>query len=67
MGVREVWVVNPAARSVMIFAGAAMVEHTDGELTVPGTPATLAVPEIFQGARRVLRLGWLCRRAAAGC
>ncbi|HEV2645205.1 MAG TPA: Uma2 family endonuclease [Acidobacteriaceae bacterium] len=48
MGVREVWVVNPAARSVMIFAGSAMVEHTDGELTVPGTPATLAVPEIFK-------------------
>jgi hypothetical protein len=48
MGVREVWVVNPAARSVMIFAGAGMVEHTTGELTVPETPVTLVLADIFK-------------------
>jgi Uma2 family endonuclease len=48
MGVREVWVVNPAARSVMIFAGAGMVEHTAGEVTVPETPVTLPLADIFK-------------------
>jgi len=48
MGVREVWVVNPAARSVMIFAGVGMMEHTAGELTVPETPVTLALADIFK-------------------
>lgn len=48
MGVLQVWVVDPAARSVMIFAGVTMVEQTAGELTVPETPVVLALPEIFK-------------------
>jgi Uma2 family endonuclease len=48
MGVREVWVVNADSRSVMVFAGTGMVEHTAGELPVPETPVTLAIADIFK-------------------
>lgn len=48
MGVREVWVVNPESRSVMIFAGAGMLEHSAGEITVPETPVALAIADIFK-------------------
>jgi Uma2 family endonuclease len=48
MGVLQVWVVDPLGRSVMIFEGATMVEHTTGELNVPETPVTLVLAEIFR-------------------
>jgi len=48
MGVREVWVVDPALRSVAVNAGAATVEHTAGELTVPETPVKLALADLFK-------------------
>jgi Uma2 family endonuclease len=48
MGVREVWVVNAESRSVMIFAGMGMVEHSAGEITVPETPVALAIADIFK-------------------
>jgi Uma2 family endonuclease len=48
MGVIEVWVVDPAARSVMICAGATMVEQTAGVLKVPETPITLSLEDIFK-------------------
>jgi Uma2 family endonuclease len=48
MGVREVWVINPASRSAMIFAGAGMVERSAGEITVPETTVTLALADIFK-------------------
>ena len=48
MGVREVWVVDAEARSVMVYAGTTMVEQTTGELKVPETPVTLALAEIFK-------------------
>jgi Uma2 family endonuclease len=48
MGVREVWVVNPESRSVMIFAGAGMVEHSAEEISVPATPVRLAIADIFK-------------------
>lgn len=47
MGVLEVWVVDPAARSIRIFKGSTMVEHTTGNIGVPETPITLAIAEIF--------------------
>ena len=49
MGVIEVWVVDPAARSVMICAGVTMVEHTNGVLQVPETPITISsLGDIFK-------------------
>lgn len=48
MGVPEVWVVDPATRSVTVCAGATSVEHTTGELTIPETPVVLAIADIFK-------------------
>jgi Uma2 family endonuclease len=48
MGVREVWIVDPATRSVAVCAGANTVEHSSGELTVPDTPVAIAIAEIFK-------------------
>jgi len=47
MGVIEVWIVDPAARSVTICTGATTVEQTNGELKVPETPITLSLADIF--------------------
>lgn len=64
MGVREVWVVDAEARSIMVYAGATMVEQTTGELKVPETPVVLALADIFKGARRILALTAQACRAA---
>jgi hypothetical protein len=48
MGTPEVWVVDPASRSVAICAGTTTVEHTSGELAVPGTPIVIALADIFK-------------------
>ncbi|HEY5054896.1 MAG TPA: Uma2 family endonuclease [Acidobacteriaceae bacterium] len=48
MGVREVWVADPVSRSVVVYSGAASVEHISGELTVPETPVTLSLADVFK-------------------
>ena len=48
MGVLQVWVVDPASRSVMVFAGATMFEQSTGELKVPETPLTIDISDIFK-------------------
>ena len=48
MGVVEVWVVDAEARSIMVYAGATMVEQTTGELKVPETPVVLTLADIFK-------------------
>ena len=48
MGVREVWVVDAEARSIMVYAGTTMVEQTTGELKVPETPVILVIADIFK-------------------
>jgi Uma2 family endonuclease len=52
MGVIQVWLVDPATRSVIVCAGATMVEHSGGELQVPETPVILSLAEIFKGLDR---------------
>jgi len=47
MGVLEVWVVDPSARSIRIFKGSTMVEQAAGEVTVPETSIALALSDIF--------------------
>jgi hypothetical protein len=48
MGVPEVWMVDPTTRSISVYAGATMVEHTSGTLTVPETPVMLALADVFK-------------------
>jgi len=48
MGVPEVWVVDPVTRSISVFSGATMVEHTTGELTVPETPVVVGLADVFK-------------------
>ena len=47
MGVREVWIVDPASRSILICAGNIMTEQREGALTLEGTPIHIPVSEIF--------------------
>jgi Uma2 family endonuclease len=48
MGVPEVWVVDPEARTVSIYRGATMVEMSAGELAVPRTPVVITLADIFK-------------------
>lgn len=47
MGVREVWLVDPASRSVMLCSGNIMVEQTQGTLILEETPIYIPVTEAF--------------------
>lgn len=47
MGVIEVWVLDPASRSAMIYCADRIAEQMDGTLTVPGMPVSLALAEVF--------------------
>lgn len=47
MGVLEVWLVDPATRSVSVCRGHTATEHTSGEITVPSTPVTLNIEDMF--------------------
>ena len=47
MGVREVWIVDPASRTVLICAGDIMTEQHEGFLTLAGTPITIPLAESF--------------------
>ena len=48
MGVPQVWVVDPALRSVAVCAGSSTVEYTSGELKIPEIPVVLEIAEIFK-------------------
>jgi Uma2 family endonuclease len=48
MGVAEVWVLNAEIRTISVYRGSVMTEHTAGELTVPETPVTLVLADIFK-------------------
>ena len=47
MGVPEVWIFDPRKRTVQVCAGDQVTEHISGSLTVPGTPASISIPEVF--------------------
>jgi Uma2 family endonuclease len=48
MGVRQVWIFDPRLRSAMVCEGSAMVEHTAGQLALPGTQVTVDLAEVFR-------------------
>ena len=47
MGVREVWILDPATRSATLCAGSTSTEQIDGVLRIPGLPIELSLAEIF--------------------
>jgi len=47
MGVPEVWLLDPEARSVTIYDRTTIVEHTSGILNIPGTPVRLDLRDTF--------------------
>lgn len=48
MGVREVWLVDPASRTVLLCVGSTMTEQKEGALTLEGTPISIPIVEIFR-------------------
>ena len=47
MGVSEVWIFDPQARSVHVQAGAIGTSHLSGQITMAGTQITLTVEDVF--------------------
>jgi len=47
MGVPEVWIFDPRKRTVQLCTGMATTVRTEGSLTVPGTPVSIALAEVF--------------------
>lgn len=47
MGVAQVWIFDPRTRTAMICDGRTMVDVTAGSITLPGTPITLNLAEVF--------------------
>jgi Uma2 family endonuclease len=47
MGVRQVWLLDPASRSAMICVGNTMTEQTEGMLRLPATSIELTLAEVF--------------------
>ena len=48
MGVRQVWIFDPRLRTAMVCEGSAMVEHTAGEIILPGTQVKVELGEVFR-------------------
>jgi hypothetical protein len=47
MGVPQVWLFDPIPRIATVCNGVTMVDHRNGDLTLPGTPITLDVAKVF--------------------
>jgi Uma2 family endonuclease len=48
MGVRQVWIFDPRLRTAMVCEGSALVEHTVGEIALPGTQVKVELGEVFR-------------------
>ncbi len=48
MGVREVWLVDPLSRAILLCSGGTIVEQTGGVLTLAGTSIHIPVAEVFR-------------------
>jgi Uma2 family endonuclease len=48
MGVRQVWLFDPASRSAMVCEGSTMTEQREGSLRLPGTAIEVALAEVFR-------------------
>ena len=48
MGVPEVWIVDPALRTIHVCAGDTLTQHSEGSLTVPATPISVQLAEVFR-------------------
>jgi Uma2 family endonuclease len=47
MGVRQVWLFDPASRSAMVCEGSTMTEQRAGSLRLPGTAVEIVLAEVF--------------------
>ena len=47
MGVREVWLVDAASRSVLLCSGNTITEQREGALTLEGTPISIPLSDVF--------------------
>ncbi len=47
MGVQEVWVVDPATRSVLVCSGSTTVEPRRANCVVPDAPVSSSTAEVF--------------------
>ena len=47
MGVRQVWLLDPQTRTVIVCDGLSMLEQTSGEVKLPGSPVTIEVAKVF--------------------
>jgi Uma2 family endonuclease len=52
-GIEHVWVIDPRERVAYRGAHTGLEQVPDGELTVPGTPIMVRVPELFEKLDRV--------------
>jgi Uma2 family endonuclease len=48
MGVRQVWIFDPRLRTAMVCEGSALVEHTAGEIALPGTQVKVELGDVFR-------------------
>lgn len=48
MGVRQVWLLDPRTRTVIVCDGSVMLEQTSGEVTLPGSLVTVDIAKIFR-------------------
>lgn len=54
MGVPEVWVFDPLARTAYVCLPDSMTEHQGGMLRLAGTPVELSIEEVFKALKRKL-------------
>ena len=47
VGVPEVWIFDPSRRMAHLYNGTSLMTQVDGLLTVPGTPITVSIAEVF--------------------
>ena len=47
MGVPEVWVFDPASRTVQVCAGSSRTERSEGMLLVPESPVAVSIADVF--------------------
>jgi Uma2 family endonuclease len=47
MGVKDIWIFDPASRTAYACSASSMTEHQTGTLRVDGTPIELSVTEVF--------------------
>lgn len=56
-GVEHVWAIDPGARVAYRGVGSGLERMPSGELTVPGTPITIRIADLFEKLDRIRAAG----------